>query len=213
MGVTSDGFSLSATTWTAKEPSVTGVTLATVSIPFEHQQAAKPQRDNIVRQLSKLGGTAYECSGVDMATDFDYFIPSSMLNDLRQRLVAALNSQSSDTTESVMTRSTRSFSNECPHDPNIANHLSQELYGSDNLTAYELCPDDRPLMQCRYCLRYSLGHCPKQGGKNHVGQNNSVQNPDWLEPVSLRLGDGRLFRLEFDCKNCQMNIYAGSNPK
>ena len=213
LGVTPDGFSLSATTWTAKEPSVTGVTLATVTISFEHQQAANPQRENIVRQLSKLGGTAYECSGVDMATDFDYFIPSSMLNDLRQRLVAALNSQSSETIESVETRSTRSFSNEYPHDPNIANHLSQELYGSDKLTAYELCSDNRPLMQCRYCLRYSLGHCPKQGGKNLVGQNNSGQTSDWQEPVSLRLGDGRLFRLEFDCKNCQMNIYAGSNPK
>ena len=28
------------------------------------------------------------------------------------------------------------------------------------------------------------------------------------EPLSLRLGDGRQFRLEFDCRHCQMNIYA-----
>lgn len=34
------------------------------------------------------------------------------------------------------------------------------------------------------------------------------QKPDWREPLMLRLGDGRQFRLEFDCKHCQMNIYA-----
>ena len=55
-----------------------------------------------------------------------------------------------------------------------------------------------PIMQCRHCLRYALGYCIKHGGKR----------PTWREPLSLRLGDGRLFRLEFDCKNCQMNVYA-----
>ena len=34
------------------------------------------------------------------------------------------------------------------------------------------------------------------------------QKPNWREPLMLRLGDGRLFRLEFDCKHCQMNVYA-----
>jgi len=47
-------------------------------------------------------------------------------------------------------------------------------------------------------LRYSLGFCVKNGGKK----------PQWQEPLSLRLSDGRIFRIEFDCKNCQMNIYA-----
>ena len=63
---------------------------------------------------------------------------------------------------------------------------------------FEVRPDDRPLMQCRYCLRYELGYCVKQGGKR----------PQWKEPLFLRLGDGRRFRLDFDCKNCQMNVYA-----
>jgi putative protease len=53
-------------------------------------------------------------------------------------------------------------------------------------------------MQCRHCLRYALGCCVKHGGRR----------PEWKEPLSLRLGDGRMFRLEFDCKQCQMNVYA-----
>jgi len=182
LGVTSDGFSLSAEG-------------STVTISFEHQEAAKPQRENIIRQLSKLGGTVYECSGVDMPTDFDYFIPSSLLSDLRQQLVAALTYKTSYTTP---TRNTSKTSSTGPLDPNIANHLSQQFYASDRLTAYELHPDSRPLMQCRHCLRYSLGRCVKHGG----------QKPDWKEPLMLRLGDGRMFRLEFDCNKCQMNVYA-----
>ena len=59
-------------------------------------------------------------------------------------------------------------------------------------------PKQRLLMQCRHCLRYALGYCVKNGGRK----------PEWHEPLSLRLGDGRLFRLEFDCRHCQMNVYA-----
>ena len=130
-----------------------------------------------------------------MPTDFDYFIPSSLLSDLRQQLVAALTYKTSYTTP---TRNTSKTSSTGPLDPNIANNLSQQFYASDRLTAYELHPDSRPLMQCRHCLRYSLGRCVKHGG----------QKPDWKEPLMLRLGDGRMFRLEFDCNKCQMNVYA-----
>ena len=55
-----------------------------------------------------------------------------------------------------------------------------------------------PLMQCRHCLRYSMGFCVKNGGRR----------PTWREPLYLRMSDGRRFRVEFDCKNCQMNVYG-----
>ena len=54
------------------------------------------------------------------------------------------------------------------------------------------------LMQCRHCIRYSLGYCVKRGGKK----------PQWKEPLYLELGDGRRFRLEFNCAECQMNVYG-----
>ena len=54
------------------------------------------------------------------------------------------------------------------------------------------------LMQCRYCIRYSLGYCVKRSGKQ----------PTWCEPLHLRLSDNRQFRIEFDCKDCQMNIFS-----
>lgn len=54
------------------------------------------------------------------------------------------------------------------------------------------------IMQCRHCIRYSLGYCVKRGGRR----------PAWKEPLYLRLGDGRRFRLEFACNECQMNVYS-----
>lgn len=174
-----------------------------VSIDCEHQQAEKPQRDNIVRQLSKLGGTPYECRGVDMAEDFNYFIPSSRLSDLRRSLVANLGLAANE----LHPRHPRASSSvpssyvaryDAPYLYNIANQLACQFYGVTQPSAYELRGGEGPIMQCRHCLRYALGYCVKHGGRR----------PEWREPLSLRLADGRCFRLEFDCKRCQMNVYA-----
>jgi putative protease len=170
-----------------------------VAVECHHQQAEKPPRDNIVRQLSKLGGTSYECEEVELADDFNYFIPSSVLAELRRQLVSRLSeSQRRSAAESYTTdRFVSPPSYSSPYLYNIANRLASEFYGMKE-TAYELKGGRGPVMQCRHCLRYSLGYCVKHGG----------EKPRWREPLVLRLGDGRRFRLEFDCKHCQMNVYA-----
>ncbi len=179
----------------------------TVTMPAEHRQAEKPQRDNIVRQLTKLGGTPFECATVDMAADFDYFIPSSHLSELRRRATEALLKNlchRADTSSAP-----RQHDGDAPpplyrvpYLYNVSNHLARQFYerqGVEVGDAFELRQpaDDALLMQCRHCLRYSLGYCVRRGG----------QRPPWREPLSLVLGDGRRFRLAFDCKNCQMNIF------
>ena len=88
---------------------------------------------------------------------------------------------------------------------NISNARARAFYEQQGVTdaapAFELSQPkgEALIMQCRHCLRYALGYCVKHGGRK----------PDWHEPLHLRLGDGRVFRLEFDCKHCQMNVYAG----
>ena len=185
------------------EPTAEGYSLsaesATATIQCEHQQAEKPQRDNIIRQLSKLGGTPYECSGVEMPADFNAFIPSSMLAELRRQLVEELKNKSTNSITPIDPISPIS----APHYVhsylyNIANHLSADFYGMKEKTAFELQGGGGPLMQCRHCLQYAMGYCVKHGG----------QKPTYKFPLYLRLGDGRRFRLEFDCKHCQMNVYA-----
>lgn len=186
----------------------------------EHQEAQKPQRDNIVRQLTRLGGTPYVCNEVKLIpSDFNYFIPSSMLADWRRKAIPQLppageNRQNADKEVSnkpipVLKASLTEGGLEkvYPYLYNAANAKARAFYaaqGITNATALEVLPTkkgsdvDPLLMQCRHCLRYSLGFCVKKGG----------DKPSWKEPLSLVSDDGRRFRLEFDCRNCQMNIYG-----
>ena len=176
-----------------------------IHLRTEHIQAQKPPHENIIRQLSKLGDTIYTCSAIDIPDDFNYFIPNSVLSEMRRSLVEKLENQVSQGDGSFVTSAIDVTKEPSPCDTypytylyNISNHLSQQFYGAKELSAYELKGGDGPIMQCRHCIRFALGYCVKHGG----------QRPTWREPLSLVLGDGRRFRLEFDCKNCQMNVYA-----
>ena len=71
-----------------------GFRLNGIFFAAEHQQAQKPQQENIIRQLTKLGGTPYECHSVQLVpNDFNYFIPSSQLAEWRRQLVSSLNNE------------------------------------------------------------------------------------------------------------------------
>ena len=179
-----DGFELSAN----------GVT---VHFDAEHQLAQKSPRENIVRQLSKLGDTIYECAEVVVPDNFNFFIPNSQLSDMRRQLIDAIGQAKREVKQARVGKNPGV--KELSYQNNISNHQSAAFYGTNELSAYELKGGDGPIMQCRHCLRYSLGYCVKRGGKR----------PTWREPLSLVLGDGRRFRLEFDCQHCQMNVLRG----
>lgn len=200
---TTDGFRLAATASGLPSPAFD----AAVELPIPHQTAEKSQRENVVRQLTKLGATPFVCDRVDMADDFNFFIPSSYLSELRRALVERL-LMCSELQRSKghrlypqpnIAQHSRPPQPPQPHLQNIANSTAAAFYGTEAPTAYELHPaPDAVLMQCRYCLRHELGYCQRHGGRR----------PSWREPLFLRLDDGRQFRLLFDCQHCQMNIYA-----
>ena len=202
------------------------------------QLAQKPQRDNIIRQLTKLGNTVYECTEVDIVDGADkYFIPSSVLAELRRKVIEALDKRVMGMQRvAIHRKSVGKVSDEklhvtmvnpaqyqqMPYLYNISNDVARKFYEQQGLTkaepAFEIqypsvdngaestgksfsIRGDKDavshlLMQCRHCIRYSLGYCVKRGGKK----------PTWREPLFLELPDKRRFRLEFDCKNCQMNV-------
>ena len=215
-----DGFELSATFLNSSEQRSSA--LFTLHYPTEFQQAQKPPHDNIIRQLTKLGDTIYTCSEVDIPVNFNYFIPNSVLSDMRRQLVDVLRKVESGNREALATErdarkriedrkvtDSEDRTNLSPltshlsplnhtYLSNIANRMACEFYGAKAPSAYELKGGKGPIMQCRHCIRYALGYCVKHGG----------QRPLWQEPLSLVLGDGRRFPLEFDCNHCQMNVYA-----
>ena len=197
------------------EVSVSGAAVASVTAEAEIQEAVRPQRENIEKQLAKLGNTPFECTGVELRpSDFNFFIPSSRLADMRRKVTEQLACElSASHGNNGCTPVSRHCRQVCgmPQDEhaagswllNVSNHLARHLYEDEGMTAvddaFELRqPDELLLMQCRYCLRYALGHCVKRGGSC----------PSWHEPLFLCLPDGRRFRLQFDCVKCGMNVYA-----
>lgn len=208
-GATPDGFRLAMAVDTGE-----GKTLEwAVATPFEHQQANRPQEDNIRKQLSKLGGTIFEQNGLTIDQDAKgLFIPSSVLAQLRRDAVEAYGKALEKATADVgLTRDqegtgapARFWSEEYKKYPylfNIANREARAFYEAHGLSGMEPAletaePRGVVAMQCRYCIRYELGFCVRRGGKK----------PEWREPLTLRLGDGRGFRLDFRCGECQMNL-------
>ena len=203
------------------------------------QLAQKPQHDNIIRQLTKLGNTVYECADVEIVDGADkYFIPSSILAELRRLVIENLDEEVMSMQRMTIHRKSKKNSSEpklqfsmvnpsqyqqLPYLYNISNDAARKFYEQQGLTkaapAFEIqypngvangadatsksfsIKGDKEavshlLMQCRHCIRYSLGYCVKRGGIK----------PTWREPLFLELPDKRRFRLEFDCKNCQMNV-------
>jgi len=182
---------------------------ATADCP--HQPSNKPQDDNIIRQLTKLGGTPFTCTEFSLPPHFNYFIPNSILSDLRRKVVEQFSVAASDfsrTTSQYKSQQTGLPPYSLPYLYNVANSKARTFYeqkGIETAPAFELTTSSKGkatggvlLMQCRHCLRFALGHCAKHGGTP----------PTWHEPLYLHLSDGRRFRLEFDCRHCQMNVWA-----
>lgn len=192
---TSDGFALT-------------INNSRTAIQYHHEMAKAPQRENIIKQLTKLGNTIYECKEVVIPDDFQYFIPSSVLADLRRKGIEQLQHQEEDnrkrTCHSHCTiggcEPYTYMKGETSYLLNVSNELARQFYECRGIypdVAFELKHLTKgTIMQCRHCLKYSLGCCEIHGGSK----------PSWQEPLRLHLSDGRLFTLQFDCKHCQMNV-------
>lgn len=184
------------------------------------EKAQKSQVDNIKRQISKFGNTIFTVEDVIVEpTDFPWFIPNSILAEIRRQatdeLMGRLSEMSEDQKDTKMKDQAQQLpdngkvsfhsisSYQHPYMYNIANRLAHSFYEQEGMSditpAFEIRKPSSPLvMQCRYCLRHELGQCKK----------SHKQSGLLKDPLHLRLADGRTFRLEFDCKKCQMNIYA-----
>lgn len=191
LAMTENGFMLSATDELLRHTDV--------PVEFKHEKARNPQRDNIVTQLTKLGGTCFSAGEVKIEND-EYFIPSSLLSDARRKAVASLLEQCGSKTVADVSIGKPQLEGCVDYSANVANKSAEKFYkdcGAERVEpAWELKePENVPVMTCRYCLRNEIGMCLKRRDADR-------------SYLFLRLADGRRFRLDFDCKNCIMKIYA-----
>ena len=172
--------------------------------PFEKELAHQDQNDNIYKQLSKLGNTLFEVSDVKIRLSENWFVPTSLLADMRRTGVEKLLRARRINYAWELAKHTFELdkvpfpNSQLTYLGNVANQKAYSFYKEHGVKkidpAFELAPlKEVPLMFTKHCLRYSMGWCPTYQKK---------KSP-YKEPFYLLYKDTRL-RLQFDCKHCQM---------
>ena len=169
--------------------------------------ARTPQHDNLINQLGKLGNTPFVPRNIEVDLSENWFIPSSELAELRRATVEKLLALRRINYHRELWRMPETEhpypQKELTYLGNVMNKEAAAFYqkhGVEKIApAFEMeHPEGTALMFCKHCLRYSMGWCPV---------HHKVKSP-YREPYYLVSGDGKKFRLQFDCKNCQMKVYS-----
>lgn len=198
------GFTLS---FTDEDDNSVSLTLERVKEP-----ARTPQADNLRNQLSKLGNTPFEAKDIKIDLSDNWFIPSSELSELRRNAVEKLLEARRINYRREVFRLKESKTkfpvSTLTYLGNVMNSSAAEFYKNHGvlkvMPAFEKeQPKDAVLMFCKHCIRYSMGWCPV---------HHKVRSP-FREPYYLVSSDGRRFRLEFDCKQCQMKVLADNSEQ
>jgi putative protease len=171
----------------------------TATAPFEAARDADRMLETLRVQLSKRSGIySFSVAGVDAEGPVP-FMPASFLNGIRRDLATSLDAMPVRM-QPIRPGSVRPnpAPAELTYKDNIANSIAREIYrerGSSVFEdAYELTHREGvEYMRTKYCLRHELGLCPKL---------RPGARPD---PLFL-LNNGRRFRLDFDCKSCEMTV-------
>lgn len=178
-----------------------------LTLPREKELARTPQTDNLKTQLAKLGNTPFEAREVSVSFAQNWFLPASVLADFRRQAVDQLLTARKinyrreiavwKPTQHAFPQTTLSYLG------NVMNTRAASFYHDHGVQriamAYEKEPvEEAALMFCKHCIRYSMGWCPV---------HHRVRSP-YQEPYYLLSNDGKRFRLDFDCKYCQMKVVA-----
>ena len=179
----------------------TGLFVA-IPIAVEVQNATSPQHANMERILGKMGDTPFVATTRLLPSE-NYFIPSSVLTQARRTACEKLEALRHDhhrRRKRCPEENVDYYKEDLDYTANVSNALSRQFYmdhGVKHITsAFELQePREATLMECRHCIRYSLGFCSREGKKL-----------PYPEPLYLQTSDSLCYPLEFDCKHCVMRV-------
>ena len=173
----------------------------TRDLPLEAAQNIPKNEQSIRTQVARTGDTLFRVDRVEVE-GAEWFVPASLLADLRREAVAML----------LATREKRSLPHEVrsedqavryPHttvtaEENVTNSLAAAFYRDHGVeriveplelaaTTVGAC-----VMRSAYCLRREMGECLKE-------------RPRLKGDLYLETG-GHRYRLDFDCKRCEMSL-------
>ena len=149
----------------------------TLVLPHSGVPAKQPEQANlqIRKQLEKTSQSLYLFGVTSLTNPHTLFFPAAQINHWRRLLGEAL-LEASDRHFASPLRTAAS------PDPLALRQLKQHIPPAGTIPS--------TLMHCKYCIKYQLGWCHKEGLN---------------EPLYL-VNQGKRLRLEFDCANCEMKV-------
>jgi putative protease len=199
---TADGLSLAGT----DEDGVRAV----AALACEKIVADKPEQASQVttEHLAKLGETEFCARDISLAWSRPFHLAASAVNALRRGLADELRTARASA-RPMVSRPTPSADARFPAARlsflgNVLNAQAEAFYRRHGVTDIEpaaesgISLEGRPVMTCRYCLKYQQGLCPREHHPKSVP----------AEPWFLIDDQGRRLRLEFHCREhmCTMQI-------
>ena len=177
-----------------------------ITVEYLGDKANNPDKmlDTWRTQLSKLGGTIFETLNVDLsALGEPLFIPVSQIAEWRRQLVELHEANRAKAYKrsliEIQPTTHKYVAMELDYRANVCNSQAKAFYEQHgchiNQMAFELQHQPHAeLMRTKHCIRYALGLCRKEDSKSQIKE------------LYLQNGNDR-FRLEFDCRNCEMIIF------
>jgi len=171
---------------------------AMLEIKNKKVTAKKPEQavETVHRQLSKLGESGYYLQALEVKLSKPFFIPVSMLNDLRRDTLKILSKQAA----AVKREEVKLKPNDYPYPVkkldftgNVLNSKAAAFYKRHGVKEIAFAAEDgldmkgKRVMTMKFCIRRRLGLCQK--GKP-------------VEPLYLEDEEGHKFRMDFDCETC-----------
>lgn len=166
----------------------------------------KARKTTVYKNIfEKLGNTPYILRKYQNRQVPDRFYPNSELTALRRKLIELLDKDNKATYPYEYRRKEEPEAlyplKEIDYRDNVANSLAEKFYRAHGVEKIERAAetgrqikDGDTVMTTRHCVLRELGLCKKEG------------NPKNLKfPLFLNY-DGGKFRLEFDCRNCEMKV-------
>lgn len=183
-----------------------------VSVTFVQpkENARSPQKDRIAKEIGKLGNTCFKAESVKISLDEERFIPVSAISDARRKTIEKLLSARKINYKRNIARIPENDTTPFPerqidYRGNVMNRLAVQFYREHGCEVTEPAYEasyikGREVMHCKHCIKYSFGWCTKEGKKDNR----------YREPFYIETGNGKRFRLSFDCNKCEMKVIDGN---
>ncbi|MCU4165646.1 peptidase U32 family protein [Carboxylicivirga caseinilyticus] len=180
---------------------------STTTIELETKETAQNKERLISQaenQLTKLGNTPYYVDQIQLNHEFYWFIPASILNELRR---LAIENHTSERLKAYQPKKIEFTKTSHPYPvqqlnfkANITNAKAKEFYERHGVDKSEWGFEKQTIkhsfevMTTKHCLLYMAGKCLKE-------------HPDVKKQLPMTLFNKQdSYLLEFNCKACEMNV-------